>query len=172
MDFAKKSKLKFLNSLVKQILLKTIYYWKGTCGARNAVRIVKKVEKVNRTITRKKTNNPMRFSMNCWRETNEELIDEDFLKSCLSKASVTITRSNQPSKQSTTLFDEIKASLKTKAQNTNLNETPEKVFEACNSSKIQSEKVCNGPLHASRVIHRRAVTEPSNTLAVVSTKYV
>ncbi|OMJ89568.1 hypothetical protein SteCoe_8273 [Stentor coeruleus] len=189
MDFAKKSKLNLLNSHIKQILLKVIYYWKGTCGARNDVRKVKKVEKVNRTTARKKTDNPMRFSINYRRETNEDFIDDDFLKSCLSKASVTLTRSTQNSKQSTTLFDEIKASLKTKAQNNNLKETPEDVFEEYNSSKIQPENVSNDPLNASRVlknhfsinvlqkqinrvIHRRAVTELSNTLAVVSTKYV
>lgn len=169
MSLVHKFSLSFLNSIAKRILLKALIYWKATSNTKSTVRVVKKIENLGRSYGNKNIDNPILKVLRSYNDTPNTKKEEEFLIPVLYKTSNQSAKSHKPIRKFTSFFDEIKASLQTKAQNTGINKTPDRLPPRP-TKHTEPKETSERPKTPIRVCTNKNITD-LESLAVVSTKF-
>ncbi|OMJ87013.1 hypothetical protein SteCoe_11340 [Stentor coeruleus] len=169
MSLVHKFSLSFLNSIAKRVLLKALIYWKATCITKSTVRVVKKLQNLGRSQGNKSIDNPILKVLRSYNDASNDKKEEEFLIPVLYKTSNQNAKSHKPIRKSTSFFDEIKASLQTKAQNTGMNKTPDRLPPRP-TRHTDPKETSDRQKTPIRVFSNKNITD-LESLAVVSTKF-
>ena len=168
MEILKKSKLKLLSFLASKPVLKAFYFWKGRFE-RIPHRETKDLQSFQRKVQEKSNKNVDKDAMNRSKRHANSFTEQDFLSFSAKIKPKTFEGKKVMGKVlSTSLFDQVKANLQSRAQNVNYKK-PQNSSDHIELNGINNQPTGSGVFNE-KSRHRRSYTGDQASVAIISCK--